>query len=207
MKRSILIGVAIAILLFLETTTETRGLPQSSDIPRVSVSPTSVKTGETVTVTVTNGPGAPTDYVGVFTPGSPAKYCIDSLYLNGSRKAPSSGLKSATVSFATSTLAGTYEFRLYANNTWNLLARSPVMTVNGPTIELVGDPVLISDTPRYCAFPDMVRLANGDLMVVYYSAGQHVSGASTIQGRVSKDDGKTWGAPFTVVPSINSNGS
>ena len=205
MKRSILITAVIAVLLFLDASAETKELPQSSDIPQVSVSPTSVKTGETVTVTVTNGPGAPTDYVGVFTPGSPAKYCIDLLYLNGSKKAPSSGLKSATVSFATSTLAGAYEFRLYANNTWNLLAKSPVVTVNGPTIELVGDPVVISDKPRYCAFTDMVRLAgSGDLLAVYFAGANHMDGASSIVSCRSTDDGKTWGAPATLVPSINS---
>jgi hypothetical protein len=71
------------------------------------------------------------------------------------------------------------------------------------------------DTPRqivtdagaggYQAFPDVCRLKNGDLLCVFYAGYGHVShpnAALPLGGRVcavrSKDEGKTWSAPWTV---------
>lgn len=57
----------------------------------------------------------------------------------------------------------------------------------------------------YQAFPDLVRLKNGDLLCVFYAGFQHVSHAceklprgARVSAVRSRDGGKTWGEPFVV---------
>jgi hypothetical protein len=70
--------------------------------------------------------------------------------------------------------------------------------------ELVGDPIVIADEAKYCAWTDLVRLsATGNLMVVYAAGSGHLMPDLAIHKRVSSDDGKTWSAPDTVVPALN----
>ena len=58
----------------------------------------------------------------------------------------------------------------------------------------------------YEAFPDVCRLANGDLFVVFYAGYGHVSNprddlprGGAIYGLRSSDEGRTWSDPFLVV--------
>lgn len=74
----------------------------------------------------------------------------------------------------------------------------------GPAIELVGDPVVIADEAPYCSWTDLVRLSkSGDLMVVYAAGKGHLAPDLAIKKRISRDDGKTWSAPETVVPALD----
>jgi hypothetical protein len=89
----------------------------------LTVSATTVAPGGTVTATMTNGPGNPRDWIGVYAAG-PSTYgaFLDWKYLSGSKTAPASGLTSAAVLFAMPTSPGTYVLKFYAGTT--LLATS-----------------------------------------------------------------------------------
>lgn len=63
-----------------------------------------------------------------------------------------------------------------------------------------GSPVVIANDSAHLAFPSVARMANGNLVVVYRRATQHIGGSNDgiIVARVSDDDGLTWGAEATV---------
>jgi hypothetical protein len=103
--------------------------------PAVSVSATQVATGQVVTATVTNGPGLPGDWLAFFPVGGGQAQRIWSQYLNG--KGPSApGVSTAMLSVTMPTAPGTYEFRLYRNDSWTLLTTSPVITVTAPAVSV-----------------------------------------------------------------------
>lgn len=72
-----------------------------------------------------------------------------------------------------------------------------------PRIELVGAPILIADENTYNAFPDNLRLRDGEIFVVYATGQNHTDPRMKIQLRTSRDHGRTWGAPQTIVQPIN----
>jgi len=72
-----------------------------------------------------------------------------------------------------------------------------------PRVQLVGEPLLIADEGRYNAFADAVSLKNGEVLVVYNTGTNHKDPAMRVQLRRSKDRGRTWGPPQTVVPPID----
>ena len=92
----------------------------------ISASSTSVQPGASVSVTVSNGPGSTTDWVGLYASTAPSDdpNLISWKYLNGAQSPPSSGQRTATLTFAMPPTAGTYQFRFFPNNTFNLLATS-----------------------------------------------------------------------------------
>jgi hypothetical protein len=92
--------------------------------PTVTASATTVAMGDTVTATVANGAGNPTDWIGLYLVNGPP---IDWNYLNGSKTAPASGVTSAAVPFVMPTTPGIYELRFYAGSI--LLATSQAITV------------------------------------------------------------------------------
>ncbi len=54
---------------------------------------------------------------------------VDWQYLSGTRTPPPSGLTTALLTFTMPTTLGNYQFRLYANNGYTVLATSPTVTV------------------------------------------------------------------------------
>ena len=68
--------------------------------PTVTVTPTSVAPGGTVTVTIANGPANATDWVGLYTTAAADTLMLDWKYLNGLKTAPTTGVANATVTFA-----------------------------------------------------------------------------------------------------------
>ena len=83
-----------------------------------------VSAGSVVNVGVQNGPGTPSDCIGVYPAGLPDVAdgsFLNWFYLNGTKVLPSTGLTSATVAFPMPSTAGTYEFRL-----WQSCAINPV---------------------------------------------------------------------------------
>ena len=93
------------------------------------VSPTTVRPGDTITVTVLNGPGSIADWVAFSPTGAPDSGYIAWEYLSGSTSLPPAGLTIATLQFTAPSTPGTYNFRFYANNTYSRLATSATVTV------------------------------------------------------------------------------
>src|SRR5205809_342059 len=112
--------------------------------PTVAVTPATVGVGGRVTVTVTNGPGSPTDWVGL---SSTAAHdtLIDWAFLNGPRVAPATGVSSATLTFTMRRTAGLYQVRFFPNNTYNTLATSALVTVQsmGPALSVTAVPTTV----------------------------------------------------------------
>jgi hypothetical protein len=96
----------------------------------------SVAAGATAAVTVSGGPANPADWVGLYVLGATDGAYADWRYLNGSTVAPVSGLSTATVAFAMPVVPGDYEFRLFANNGYERLATSAVVTATPTTAQL-----------------------------------------------------------------------
>lgn len=83
----------------------------------LSLSASSVKPGETITVSVSNGNKQAKDWVGIFAANSiGGGTFMDWKYLNGSKTAPASGIASANVTLTAPAQAGDYEVRFYAND-------------------------------------------------------------------------------------------
>jgi hypothetical protein len=100
-----------------------------SSVPVLTVSTTTASPGQSVSVTLQNGPGNPKDWLSLGAAGAADTAYSDWKYLNGTRTAPASGLTTATVSFIMPTTAGTYSVRLFANGGYSKLATSPTITV------------------------------------------------------------------------------
>jgi subtilisin len=95
--------------------------------PALTVSATTVQPGTPVTVTLANGPGGATDWLGfaaVGTPDGPGKY-IQWVYVGA-------GVTTRTWTVTVPAAPGQYEFRFFPNNTYTRLATSPTVTVPTP---------------------------------------------------------------------------
>ena len=88
-----------------------------------------------MTVTVSNSSAMPGDFVAIAPAGSTTTHIAGYwLYMNGLQTAPSTAIGSATLTFTMPPDAGQYEFRLYANDTFNRRApRVAPVTVDGNT--------------------------------------------------------------------------
>jgi len=93
------------------------------------IGPSTVSPGANVQVSVQDGPGNPRDWVGLYAVGAPNSALRDWKYLNGTRTPPASGFVTATVDFTMPTSLGTYEFRFFSNNSYQLLATSGSVVV------------------------------------------------------------------------------
>jgi len=115
-----------------------------------SSTPITVVPGAIVTVGVQNGPGNPTDWLGLYQAGAADGAYSNWFYLNGTKSAPASGVTTASVPFTMPGIAGTYEFRLFANNGFTKLATSPTVTVQstgGPSLTVNGSSAAITVAP------------------------------------------------------------
>jgi hypothetical protein len=97
--------------------------------PILSVNTTTVARGGSVQVTVANGPGNPTDWIGLCASGAADTALKDWKYLNGTRTVPASGLTAATVTFTMPQTPGTYDLRLFRSNGYTKLATTATVTV------------------------------------------------------------------------------
>ena len=115
--------------LLATSATVTVAMPGTSLV----VNTQSVEIGGVVTATVTNGPGARTDWIALYPAGS-STY-VDWKYLNGTQYAPPTGMTSATVTMTMPMTPGNYTMRLYTGST--LVASSATIVVsNGSSITL-----------------------------------------------------------------------
>ena len=95
--------------------------------PSIALSATTAVPGGTVTATVANGPGKAGDWVGLFSDNAPDATYVDWMYLNGTKTRPASGLTGAAVAFTMPATPGTYNVRLFLNDSTSKLATSPTI--------------------------------------------------------------------------------
>jgi hypothetical protein len=93
--------------------------------PTLSVSATAVAPGSTVTVTLTNGFGGPTDWLAFASATAPNTSYLNYVYIG-------SGVTTRTWTVTVPSTPGTYQFRLFPNNGYTPAATSPTITVSNP---------------------------------------------------------------------------
>jgi acyl-CoA thioesterase FadM len=103
------------------TVTVTSSLPEPTD-PSLAVSATVVNGGDSVTVTLSDGPGNNFDWIALAAVGDPDTTYLQTVYVG-------QGATTATWTVNMPTTAGTYEFRLFADNGYTRLVTSPTVTV------------------------------------------------------------------------------
>ena len=96
----------------------------TTTVPSVTLSAATGTVGGSVLATVTNGPGTPGDWVGLYDATGTVRQWQ---YLNGAQTLPATGIANATVTF-TLPATGTYHVRLF-NATYTLVATSTTVTV------------------------------------------------------------------------------
>src|SRR5437667_7869669 len=79
-----------------------------------------------------NAPGNPKDWLALYAKGALDSAYLDWFFLNGTKSAPAAGLTTATVPFTLPKMPGTYEVRFFANNTYQGLGTTPMVTVPPP---------------------------------------------------------------------------
>ncbi len=101
----------------------------------LTATPASVTSGDPVTATWSNiSSPAPADWIGLFTTTAADGAYLDWAYVNCAKKAGAAAAAGSCVLPATTGLApGTYQFRLFRNDTFTKLATSNNFTVTAPT--------------------------------------------------------------------------
>jgi hypothetical protein len=150
-----------------------------------------VSPGSLVTVTVSNGPGYRTDWVGLFPAGAGDHGYIDWWYLNGQHTAPVAGVSTASFSFPAPAAEGFYEVRYYLNNSYTIAASSSAVSVAAlPTMSISGislsegntgprDAVLEVTLSRSSLSPVSASWTTGNVEAV--AGSDYLPGSGTIQ--------------------------
>jgi hypothetical protein len=129
--------------------TVTVGAPPSG--PAIAVSATNASPGASVTATLTNAPGGSGDWLALAPTSAPNSSYIAWTYVGA-------GVTTRTWSPTLPTTPGTYEFRLFLNDTYARAATSPPVTV----MAAAGTPTLtVSATSVASGANVTVTLANG----------------------------------------------
>jgi hypothetical protein len=93
-----------------------------------------VTEGAMLAISVSNGPGNRTDWVGLAAAGAPDTAVIAWTYLSGSQtQLPDIGVTTASIMLSGPTVDGSYEARFYANDGWTVLARTGFTVVASPS--------------------------------------------------------------------------
>lgn len=126
--------------------------------PSLSVSPSTVVAGDTVTATWSNIPDpSATDWLGLYQAGAPDMSYISWVYVSGSAT-PSAPMASGSVTFTIPDTAtpGSYEIRLFADNGYVRLATSSPVMVSEPTPTSTAEPTstpTVTNTPEPTSTP------------------------------------------------------
>jgi len=134
------LALSVCLMLSAAAVATAQTISVNGEAPPVAVS---VGATTSVTIAVADGPGNATDWVALYPAGAPNAGYLSWSYLSGTAAPPASGLMSASFTTYAPLAAGTYEWRLFANNSWTRLATSSevtvsaspaAMTVNGVTL-------------------------------------------------------------------------
>ena len=106
--------------------------------------------GATITVNAARSGATRFDWVALYQVGAPHTNRLDWWYMNGSKSAPPTAMGTATFTFAINFDPNAYELRYFANNDYNFLAKSGVVTIQAPrlTINDVVAPQEVTAAPR-----------------------------------------------------------
>lgn len=107
----------------------TSGTVSTTVTPTMAVTTPMVSPGGVISVVIANGPADPTDWVGLFSTTAGDISHQQWSYLNGFMVPPVAGRTGATLQFVAPTVPGSYNLRLFANNTYSRLATSNTVTV------------------------------------------------------------------------------
>jgi hypothetical protein len=128
--------IVFSVIGVMMSATVASAQPQLAVNGTLAPSPVAVQAGSVATITVSSGPGNTTDWIALYPIGAADAAYLDWKYLNGSTAPPASGLTSATIVFPMPVTAGDYEIRLFANNGYQRLATSTVVTVTAATTQI-----------------------------------------------------------------------
>ena len=151
--------------------------PPPANSPNVQINgssnPVTVAGGAAIAATVSNGPGNPADWLGVYAvgspngPGNPASWKW--LSTDGASSSPptSGGVTAGTVHLVVPTTAGQYEVRFFVNNSFNVIATSAAITATGAAPPPPPPPApVITVTPNTPQVPDTTSV---DAVVAIYT--------------------------------------
>lgn len=194
-------------------------LPFTIGSPTLTVSATQVLAGANVTVTLQNGFGGSTDWLAFALTSAPNSSYVKYTYVGG-------GVKTRTWTVTAPPTPGTYEFRLFTNNSYTRVATSAPITVTAgatPAITVdttsvrVGGSVTMTLTGGYGGSTDWLALAATTAANNTYVKYTYVGGgvttrtwtvtmpttAGTYEFRLFLNNGYTLAAkspPVTVTP-------
>lgn len=149
--------------------------------------------GSQAMVGVATGPGNVGDWVGLFLMTESDTAVLDWRYLSDTAQLPAEGLNTATLHFSVPTTSGTYQFRFFADNSYNRLAVSGPVVVPATTAQIsvngTAPPTPVSVEPGSVlavgitggpANPtDWVALASAGSPDSSYLAWQYLSGSGS----------------------------
>jgi hypothetical protein len=136
--------------------------------------------GAIVTVSVSDGPGNPTDWLAKYSASAGNQtYYPDYIYLSGTKTPPQTGLSSGSFPFTMPTATGAYNFRLLLTNSFTSVATSPIVTVAiPPTPTRTPTPIptpTATRTPTPIPGPPPVILVNGSSSSITVAPGSVVT--------------------------------
>src|SRR5262249_46707169 len=147
--------------------------------PTVALSASTSMPGGSVMATVTNAPGTPGDWVGLYdSTGSVLTW----RYLDGTQVKPALGISSASIAFTLPSTPGTYHVRLF-NAAYLLVATSGTVTTIVPTVTLnatsapAGSPVIATVTNGPGNAGDWAGLYDGSGNAIQW---QYLNGTHTL---------------------------
>ncbi|MFN0127301.1 MAG: Ig-like domain-containing protein [Verrucomicrobiales bacterium] len=115
------------------------GLP-----PTVIVSETEIAVGSTITVRITGSTGEVGVWAGLFNVRDSDVRYVDWYYLDGTRRQSNAGRATGTLTFTSPRVAGSFEIRVFAAGSYDLMATSAPFTVTGGDLETPSTPVITS---------------------------------------------------------------
>lgn len=133
-------------------------------------------------------------------PGSPTSYMIEAGSTPGASDVASKDTGTSAVSYSDTVTSGTYYVRVRTRSACGLSDPSNEIVVVSGVYQDHPDILVARGTAgRNTYFPSVAKLANGQLLVVYYDSPAHTSPTGRIALVRSRDLGRTWSAPEIVV--------
>lgn len=181
--------------------------------PSITPNKTQAAPGETITTSVANGPANPADWVGMYPASAPAEdgsstHLLGWKYLSNNGSKPVPGLSAANLTWTMPSTLGTYHFRFFENDGYNLLATSSNVTVGSApiapsiTTQPANTTVLAGQTATFSV------VANGTAPLTYQwqKNGANISGGNSSSCTTSAVTTSDNGATFRVIVT-NSSGT